>query len=318
MGATRETIGVGVLSLLLTLGGHAQDAQNARPAHDASRDPMQALQHGRLVVWVVRPGPAHIKDAPSPNLPAFKAPEPGYHEATPSTLGQSASTFGQSAGSYGVDSNSQTISAPPSGQVRNAAGGVQTLAPGYGEQTASTLGQTSSSYGTTAGNYGQTSSSLRTSAAAGGTDSSNVGQTSGSFGNSLSTLPVAGQPGASVSRPLGGVVPGLAAAYPELTTQISYMDADQLKHTLAAAAVTHSFPDLLLFVGFGPNWPGPPQDVIALEAAHLQNSPAERVIAGEETRGSADFLLLKVAPHLPTGRALLLYLDQHGGRVPQR
>jgi hypothetical protein len=213
-----------------------------------------------------------------------------------------------------VSSSSASISTPPSGQVRDAAGGVQTLAPGYGEQTASTLGQTSSSYGTTASNHGQTASSLGQTASSYGTASSSTGQTAGGFGNSLGTIAQAGQAGgAKAPHVFEAIAPKLEEMYPELRTQLSMFDADQLLWALKGTLGSRSYPDLLIFVGFPADWPGPAAQVREMEAAHVGDVAAERVLKTGDSRRTVDCLALRRAPHAGTARAFVAYLDAEGG-----
>jgi hypothetical protein len=275
-------------------------------------DQLQPLKHGQLVVWVVKPSP--VKPKIVPGMPAYKAPDPGFHETTPSGLGQNASTFGQNAASYGVDANSATISVPPSGQVTNAQGGSQTLAPGYGEVTTSGLGKPSSDSGTTAGSYGQTAGSFGTEASNHGQTAGSYGQTAGSYGHSLSTIADAGKPvRPTVPKTLEDeFVPKLEAEYPGLKMQVSDLQEDQLRAALRSANLAKSLPDVLLYVGFPIGWAGPVPDVRAMEQTSSGGYAPDKSSKPGDGDLSAQCVVLKRAPHPKEAAALLLWLEERG------
>jgi hypothetical protein len=246
-------------------------------------------------------------------VPAVLAPEPGYHEVTPSGLGQTASSYGQTAGSYGIDSDSPILSTPPSGQVTNAAGRSQTLAPGYREATPSTLGTAPAVNGTDAGSYGQTASSYGTSASNIGQTAGSYGQTAGSFGHSLSTIAGAGQPPPVVPlTPLRDTVePALHAEHPGLRVQFVEGDAGKLRTALRNADTAHTSPDVLIFEGFPANWAGPAAEVRALESSSAGGyAPAPGSAGGGNV--SAQAVVLRKAPHPRQAQAFLTYLEEKG------
>jgi hypothetical protein len=273
----------------------------------AATDP---LRRGQLVVWVIHP--ETVERPKMTTVPEVHAPEPGYHEVTPSGLGQTASSYGQTAGRYGIDSDSPILSTPPSGQVTNAAGRSQTLAPGYREATPSTLGTASAAEGTDASSYGQTAGSYGTSASNIGQTAGSYGQTAGSFGHSLSTIAGAGQPPPVIPPPpplRETVEPALRAENPALRVQFVEGDAGKLRNALRNADAAHTSPDVLIFEGFPANWAGPAAEVRALEATSAGGYAPASAAGGYV---SAQAVVLRKAPHPRQAQAFLTYLEEKG------
>jgi hypothetical protein len=254
------------------------------------------LRHGRLVVWVVKP-------APGKAVPVSTQPPTTLQQQAAGSFGQSASDVGTSASNYGVSASSPTISrtgsAPASAQGADPNNEVATAA-GYHEQTAGSYGQTAGSFGTAASNHGQTASSLGRTAGSVGTDASNYGQSAGSFGHSLSTIAGAGQ--VPPPKPLQQQIePTLRAAYPALQVRFVYTDEDKLKAALKAATGA-SYPDVLLFEGYGPFWPGPSSELRDLSVSSDTDSSAPSSIARA--------LMMNRAPHPDVAHAFLMFLAE--------
>jgi hypothetical protein len=254
------------------------------------------LRHGRLIVWVVKP-------APGKAVPVSTQPPTTLQQQTAGSFGQSASDVGTSASNYGVSASSPTISrtgsAPASAQGADPNNEVATAA-GYHEQTAGSYGQTAGSFGTAASNHGQTASSLGHTASSVGTNAGDYGQTAGSFGHSLSTIAGAGQ--VPPPKPLQQQIePTLRAEYPALQVRFVYTDESALKAALKAATST-SYPDVLLFEGYGPFWPGPSPDLRDLSvSSDTDSSPPSSI---------ARALMMNRAPHPDVAHAFLLFLAE--------
>jgi hypothetical protein len=254
------------------------------------------LRHGHLIVWVVKP-------APGKAIPVSTQPPTTLQQQTAGSFGQSASDVGTDASNYGVSASSPTISrtgsAPASAQGADPNNEVAAAA-GYREQTAGSYGQTASSFGTEASNHGQTAGSLGRTAGSVGTDAGSYGQTAGSFGHSLSTIAGAGQ--APPPRSLQvQIEPTLRAAYPALQVHFVYTDESALKAALKAAA-TSSYPDVLLFEGYGPFWAGPSSDLRELAVASDTDSAPPSSIARA--------LMMHRAPHPDVAHAFLMFLAE--------
>jgi hypothetical protein len=227
--------------------GMPTSAPGLEPIHD----PLAALAHGQLVVWVLQPsaaapsGNAGTAPAPAPR----SGPAPTYKEQDAGTFGQTAGSFGHDAASYGAPSDTSKISAPPSGT-------------GYHQQTAGSFAQPSSDFGTPASDYGQTAGNFGQTAGSFGMDSSNTGQTAGSFGNSLGTLATAGihpaLPARSLTpqqseqiRDLGEQV---RLAFPDLHVRYVSVEPAELEARLNEASHSGHYPDLLVAVAPGDWW----------------------------------------------------------------
>ncbi len=120
MRVLRLVVAMLTMPLVSLSSGAAQRADLSSGAAQRA-EPMQPLQHGRLVVWVVRP-------APPPQLTADQI-RAKYHEQSAGSFGQTAGTVGQTAGSYG--------------------GNPSSLPSTMGEQTVGSVGQTAGSFGHT-------------------------------------------------------------------------------------------------------------------------------------------------------------------------
>ena len=305
--------------------GQTQDQSGAAGQTEAPEavDPAKALENGRLVVWVVQPpvpGAAaeKVKEA---DVPAFRAPQPGYHEQTTGSFGQDASSYGTAAGSYGVDASSPAISVPKAAE--SPANGVSSApVPGtpawrqYHEQTAGSYGQASSSYGTDASNHGQTAGSLGQNAGSFGTDASNVGQTTGSFGNSLSTIADAGKNApatADVKENKSAVREALEQeleeAFPDLEVRFVDVDADELKGKLMSAA-GDAYPDVL--VGAAPaGGGGGVQTEFGLGMLRPAVFVPDGLTAG--VRFSPQIAITARARHMDAARAFAMWMSDGGG-----
>lgn len=202
------------LALIVALActAHAQDA-----------DPLAPLQHGTLVIWVVRPPSERKPD----NVPQYRAAQPGYHQSTTANLGQSAGTFGQTAGSYGVDSGSARISAPssPITQSTPTSSADTPSYSGYRQQVPNSTGQSLSSFGDTLTTIGQPKET-----------------TPPPF--TLATRP-----------PVGWRERDLQDTFPELKLQISDVYGFDLSAYLEAAVGTPSYPDILFGDFMTKDWP---------------------------------------------------------------
>jgi len=256
------------------------------------------LRHGRLIVWVVKP-------APGKAVPVSTQPPTTLQQQTAGSFGKSASDVGTDASNYGVSASSPTISrtgsAPVSAQGADPNNEVAAAA-GYHEQTAGSYGQTSSSFGTDASNHGQTAGSLGRTAGSVGTDAGDYGQAAGSFGHSLSTIATAGQAPLPKSLQVQ-IEPSLRAAYPALQVRFVYLDESALKAALKAATSTStSYPDVMLFEGYGPFWAGPSADLRELAVSSDTDSGPPSSIARA--------LMMHRAPHPDVAHAFLMYLAE--------
>jgi hypothetical protein len=273
---------------------------------------LDALRSGPLVIWVV--GLAAPKVPKVQGAQVYRAPEPGYHESTPSTLGQTAGSYGQTAGSYGVDASSPTISAPSSPTNPRADPSANTAAgSGYTEQTSGSFGQTSSSYGTTASSHGQTASSLGQNAGGFGQTSGSYGQTAGSYGQSASSFgepatdadKAKAAPRAAGSSPLLQELQSqISDALPELAVSFQDVPIDQLAQSLRAATGTALYPDVL--VG------NLPQDGFPSGMTMTSLTPA-RFLSDGVTDGQTfehQYVVLSTAPHLRTAVAFSLWMGE--------
>jgi hypothetical protein len=279
-------------------------AATARAQQPAQQGDINALQHGRLVVWVVKPTPPKAGQSPAPGQIPVQTPM-GYEEQTAGSFGQSASSVGTSASNYGVSSTSDSIARVPAKTKAADPDGTVAAAAGYQEQTSGSYGQTSGSYGTAASNHGQTSSSLGQTASSYGTSASNYGQTAGSFGRSLSSLSQSAQPPAVAAKAVQAEIePALKASYPALQARFVDVSEDKLRAALKSAD-SKTYPDLVVFEGFTASWPGPPAEV------------REQAVSGElgvppRTGGPQNIrtMLLRRAPHPDTAKAFVEYLDE--------
>jgi len=294
----RRKIVAGWVVVLLGCASLAR-AQQAQPQGD-----INALQHGRLVVWVVKPTPPKPGQSPAPGQIPVQTPM-GYEEQTAGSFGQSAGSVGTSASNYGVSSTSDSIARVPAKAKAADPDGTVAAAAGYQEQTSGSYGQSSSSYGTAASNHGQTSSSLGQTASSYGTSASNYGQTAGSFGRSLSSLSQTAQPPAVAAKAVQPEIePALKVAYPALQARFVEVSEDKLRAALKSAD-SKTYPDLVVFEGFTASWTGPPTEV------------REQAVSGElgvppRTGGPQNVrtMLLRRAPHPDTARAFVEYLDE--------
>ncbi len=275
---------------------------------------LESLRQGPLVIWVV--GLAAPKIPKVQGAQVYRAPDPGYHEATPGTLGQTAGSYGQTAGSYGVDASSPTISAPSSPNIPRADPSANTATgSGYTEQTSGSFGQTSSSYGTTASSHGQTASSLGQNAGGFGQTSGSYGQTAGSYGQSAASFgesaTATDADKAKAAARVVGASPLLqelrsqiADALPELAVTYEDVSLDRLAQDLRAATGTSLYPDVL--VG------NLPQEGFPNGLAMGALSPARFMDDGVTDGQTFDhqFVVLSAAPHVRTAVAFALWMGE--------
>jgi len=309
-----------VLAALLTFCG----LYGASAQEDASEAPgavnvLDALQQGPLVIWVV--GVAAPKAPKMANVPAYRTPDPGYHEATPATLGQTAASYGAPASSYGVDASSSAISAPSSPNMPRPDPSANTApGTGYQEQTSGSFGQVSSSYGTPASSHGQTAGSLGQTSSSYGQTAGSYGQTAGSYGQSASSFgesatatdadkakaaaqhASAGTPAASPL--LQELRSQISDALPELAVSFQDVPVDMLAQSLRAVVGTSNYPDVL--VG------NLPQEGFPNGLAMGSLAPA-RFMEDGVTDGQAfdhQYVVLSGAPHAGTATAFALWMGE--------
>ena len=289
----------------------AQEDESERPG---TVNVLESLRQGPLVIWVV--GLAAAKIPKVQGAQVYRAPDPGYHEATPGTLGQTAGSYGQTAGSYGVDATSPTISAPSSPNIPRADPSANTATgSGYTEQTSGSFGQTSSSYGTTASSHGQTAGSLGQTSNSYGQTSGSYGQTAGSYGQSASSFgESATATDADKARAAPRVVGAspllqelrsqIADALPELAVNFQDVPVDTLAQNLRAAVGTANYPDVL--IGNLPQ-EGFPNGLVmgALSPARFMD---DGVTDGQTFEHQ--FVVLSAAPHVRTAVAFALWMGE--------
>jgi hypothetical protein len=278
---------------------------------------LRALDHGTLIVWVVRPA---NQMRPKSDTPVFAASQPGFHEATTSALGQNAGGFGQNAGSYGVDASSTTISAPSSPTAVNARqpGDTTAAGSGYTEQASGSFGQSSGGFGQNAGGYGQTTGSLGQNAGSAGQTAGTYGQTLTGFGDSLSTL---GQPRKTSAPPFRLATRGassnlfeqqLHSAFPDLKVLYSDVYASELTADLSAAAAAHSSPDVLIGALTGAGWQKAESRYGAAEVRRADFVP-DGLSSGDD---APEYAAVAGAPHADAARAFIVWAgEMRGGCV---
>jgi hypothetical protein len=274
-------------------------------------DPLAALQHGSLIVWVVKPTKER---KPDNHIIAYAAPEPGYHESTIEALGQSSSSFGHDAANYGVDAGSNTISAPSSPTAINARapGDDVPAGVGYAEQTSGNYGQTAGSFGKNASDHGVTTGALGQSAGSVGQTSGSYGQTAGSFGDSLATV---GQTKRTTLQPFRLPVrpaattfeQDLQSAFRGLRVQYSDVYADDLQNYLATAAATQSSPDVLL----GPaTWTGWQKIERSFGVTLVPRADFVADGFGDDDGATPGYALIAGARHPDAARAFVLWASE--------
>jgi len=306
--------GLLLAALVVFCGVYGAVAQQDESETPGAVNVLDSLRQGPLVIWVV--GLAAPKIPKVQGAQIYRAPDPGYHEATPGTLGQTAGSYGQTAGSYGVDASSPTISAPSSPNIPRADPSANTATgSGYTEQTSGSFGQTSSSYGTTASSHGQTASSLGQNAGGFGQTSGSYGQTAGSYGQSAASFgESATATDADKARAAPRVVGAspllqelrsqIADALPELAVNFQDVPVDTLAQNLRAVVGTANYPDVL--IGNLPQ-EGFPNGLVmgALSPARFMD---DGVTDGQTFEHQ--FVVLSAAPHVRTAVAFALWMGE--------
>jgi len=247
-----------------------------------------ALEHGSLVVWVVRPGTR----AETLRIMAQKIQ--GRVLATPllptTVQEQTAGSFGQPSSNVG--------------------------------QTAGSAGQTAGSFGTNAGNVGQTAGSYGTASGSFGTNASDHGQTAGSFGQTAGSF---GQPSSTHGHTLSGASlapPGPAALSPSASRHVGdeiggylhrpFSDlqfrtvdviAEELQDKLAAVS-SADYPDVLLVdPGLG-SYNGPGLTMLGWPSFFDATDDPLRSPQWRDLRP----IILNRAPHLAQAQAFVVWL----------
>jgi len=260
----------------------AQDSQTA------------ALEHGSLVVWVVRPGTRAEKlriTAEKNRAQVLATP------ILPTTVQQ------QTAGSFGQ----------PSSNVGQTAGSTGQTAGSFGTN-ASDAGQTSSSYGTTAGSFG-------TAASDHGQTASSVGQTAGSFGQTSSThghsldgtslappspLPSPPPVSAAASSHARDELAGSMHTFPQLGLRTVDVIAEELQDKLAAQG-SADYPDVLLIDPAVGTYNGPWLTMLGWPSFFDTDDPSH----SPQWRDLRPVILTH-APHLAQAQAFVVWLRDAG------
>jgi hypothetical protein len=286
-----------------------------------AQEPLSALRHGQLVVWLV----GGVNRPPESNLQAIAALHHAtpltYHEQTSGSFGQSASNYGQDSSNVGVDSTSAVgangvqLSTPQPAQGEDAPSATPN-GIGYKQQESGSFGKSSSNYGTEASNYGTEASNVGQNSGSFGTDASRHGQDAGSFGNSTSTVAAAGATAPSASKPshlTEELMKKLKEAFPELRVKVVDVDLNQLKDRLTAAQGTASYPDVLLGT-LPPALSRELQGGFELAMLRPANFYPNGVTQGEPNM--AEVAILSRAPHMEAAREFALWMNESNADCP--
>jgi len=192
---------------------------------------MAPLDHGPLLIWMVRPGTKAEKlritaQKIQAQVQATQILPTTVQEQTAGSFGQPSSNVGQTAGSYG--------------QTAGSSG-----------RNASDTGQTAGSYGTAAGNFGTAASNHGQTAGSAGQTAGSFGQTSSTYGHTLAGTSLAPPNAAPASVPVSSAMrrelsEKLKGPFPELELRFSDVIAEELEDKLAAVEGTAEYPDLLI------------------------------------------------------------------------
>jgi hypothetical protein len=286
-----------------------------------AQDPLDALRHGQLIVWVV----GGVDHPPESNLQAIAALHHAtpltYHEQTSGSFGQNASNYGQDSSNVGVDSSSAVgangvqLSTPQPAQGQDAPSATPN-GVGYKQQESGSFGQTSGGYGTAASNYGTAASNVGQNSASYGTDASRHGQDAGSFGNSTGTIAVEGNqqpPTAKLSHLTEQLVARVKQAFPDLRVRFVEVEPNELKDRLTAAQGTANYPDVLL--GKLPaSWTRDLQGQFELAMLRPATFYPNGVTQGQPNVG--DVAILARAPHMQTAREFALWMNESNADCP--
>lgn len=269
-----------VLTGVLASCAQAQDSQIA------------ALEHGSLVVWVVRPGTRaeklrimtqkmQARVQTTPLLPTT------VQEQTAGSFGQPSSNVGQTAGSAGQTAGSFGTNASDAGQ------------------TAGSYGTTSGSFGTVASDHGQTAGSV-------GQTAGSFGQTSSTHGHTLDGISLGPPSGPPVSVSTTSHVRDEMAGYLQRTfSQLEVRTVDVIAEELQdklVAAHSADYPDVLLVdPGLG-NYNGPGLMVLGWPSFFDATDDPPRTPQWRDLKP----VILTHAPHLAQAQAFVVWLRDAG------
>ena len=251
--------------------------------------PMAPLEHGPLLIWMVRPGTKAEKQRiaaqkiqaqlqTTPILPTT------VQEQTAGSFGQPSSNVGQTAGSYGQTSSSAGTNASDHGQ------------------TAGSYGATAGSFGTAASNHGQTAGSA-------GQTAGSFGQTSSTYGQTLGGISLTPPNAAPVSVPVSSAVrmelsENLKKPFPELELRFADVIAEELEDKLVAVEGTQEYPDLLIASEMPQGWEKSGLGVTRLGLPTFLDMPDPRLQTFWMTRET--YILLR-APNSQRARAFVVW-----------